>query len=214
LMVVAIVGVLSAIGVTQLMRARAAANESAAIASLRAITSAQISYAGACGRGAFATDLRTLGVPSPGTTVPFLSPDLTGAVGTSLDTYSPLRPGLVAFLVRPIATAQQQWTGTTRPADPSRTRPWGLARSPWRLRAPSGRMLPPLRRRSHLARRPRRFTERQLLAASVDVSCHRNRFADQYCTGLPRSCSALKLLNGSHFDELTGAWAELAPPLL
>ena len=79
LIVVAIVGVLASLAVVQVLRARAASNESAAIASLRAVTAGQFAYATSCGRGSYATDLTTLGVPVPGTAVPFLSEDLTGA---------------------------------------------------------------------------------------------------------------------------------------
>jgi len=76
LIVVAIIGVLAAIVTTQLMRARAAANESAAISSLRAIASGQIAYMQACGNNNYATVLTSLGAPVPGA-APFISPELT-----------------------------------------------------------------------------------------------------------------------------------------
>jgi type IV pilus assembly protein PilA len=88
LMVVAIIGVLAALAVSQLMRARMASSEAAAIASMRSIASAELSYSGGCGRGSFATDLPTLGVPSPGSTIPFLSPDLTSAATVAKSGYS------------------------------------------------------------------------------------------------------------------------------
>ena len=77
LIVVAIIGILAAIVTAQLIKARAAANESATISSLRAIATGQMSYASSCGRNSYASTLPTLGSPVPGT-VPFLSPDLTG----------------------------------------------------------------------------------------------------------------------------------------
>lgn len=79
LLVIAIIGVIAAIAAVQMLRARAASNESSAIASMRAIASGQLSYASSCGLGGFATALPTLGVPVPGSNAPFLSPDLTSA---------------------------------------------------------------------------------------------------------------------------------------
>jgi type IV pilus assembly protein PilA len=78
LMVMAIIGILASIAVMSVIRSRAAANESAAIGSLRTITSGQVTYAATCGRGNFATVLTTLG-PQPTTPVPFLPPDLSAA---------------------------------------------------------------------------------------------------------------------------------------
>ena len=78
LMVVAIIGILASIAIMSVMRARAAANESAAIGSLRTITSGQVTYAATCGGGNFATVLTTLG-PQPGSPVPYLPPDLSAA---------------------------------------------------------------------------------------------------------------------------------------
>jgi type IV pilus assembly protein PilA len=79
LIVVAIIGIISAIGVAQVLRARSAANESAAIGSIRAVLSSQVSYSNACGGGGYAVTLPTLAQPAPGGNIPFLSPDLTSA---------------------------------------------------------------------------------------------------------------------------------------
>jgi prepilin-type N-terminal cleavage/methylation domain-containing protein len=79
LIALGIMAVIAAMAVSQLIRARASANEASAIASLRAIGSGQIAYANSCGRGAFAIQLPTLAQPMPGTTMGFLSPDLTSA---------------------------------------------------------------------------------------------------------------------------------------
>jgi prepilin-type N-terminal cleavage/methylation domain-containing protein len=79
LIVVAIIGIIAAMGVSQVLRARSAANETGAIGSMRAIVSSQVSYANACGSGGYAVDLTTLAQPVPGGSAPFLSPDLTGA---------------------------------------------------------------------------------------------------------------------------------------
>jgi prepilin-type N-terminal cleavage/methylation domain-containing protein len=78
LVVVAIIGILSAIAVPQLLRARLAANESSALGSMRAIVSAETSYASTCGAGGYATDLADLVKPPPRAVEGFLSPDLGG----------------------------------------------------------------------------------------------------------------------------------------
>jgi prepilin-type N-terminal cleavage/methylation domain-containing protein len=81
LMVVSIIGILASMAIMSLWRARAAANEAAAISSLRTISSAQIAYTASCGRGHFATILTTLAGHPPLSPVPYLPPDLTtGAV--------------------------------------------------------------------------------------------------------------------------------------
>ena len=50
----ALIGILVAIGVPQLLRARLAANESSGIAALRAISSSEANYATTCGNGGYA----------------------------------------------------------------------------------------------------------------------------------------------------------------
>ncbi len=77
LVVVMIIGILASITVMSMMRSRSAANEAAAIGSLRTISVGQIAYSASCGQGFFADSLSTLGVPPPGSTDAFLSPDLT-----------------------------------------------------------------------------------------------------------------------------------------
>ena len=79
LIVVAIIGIIAAIAIPGMMRAKMAGNESAAIASLRSITSAQAGYSTACGQGGYATSLTILGAPCSGGTHGFISPDLNPA---------------------------------------------------------------------------------------------------------------------------------------
>jgi prepilin-type N-terminal cleavage/methylation domain-containing protein len=67
LIVVAIVGVIAAIAVPSMLRARVAGNEASAIASMRAVSSAQTSYASTAARGGFAVRLATLGTACSGT---------------------------------------------------------------------------------------------------------------------------------------------------
>jgi type IV pilus assembly protein PilA len=73
----ALIGILVAIGVPQLLRARLAANEAGGIAALRAISSSEANYATTCGFGGYATDLADLVKPAPASGHGFLSPDLS-----------------------------------------------------------------------------------------------------------------------------------------
>jgi len=79
LIVVAIISILAAMAVPNLLSSRMSANEMSAVASLQAINKAELLYATACGSGGFATTLAVLGTPAPGTTEPFLPADLTQA---------------------------------------------------------------------------------------------------------------------------------------
>jgi type IV pilus assembly protein PilA len=78
LIVVAIIGILAAIAVPGLLRARMAGNESSAIGSLRAILSSQQAYSASCANGFYASALPILG-SAPVGSQPFLSPDLSSA---------------------------------------------------------------------------------------------------------------------------------------
>jgi prepilin-type N-terminal cleavage/methylation domain-containing protein len=60
LIVVAIIGIIAAIAVPGLLRARMSGNEASAIGSLRAINSGQASYSSSCGNGGYAVSLNDL----------------------------------------------------------------------------------------------------------------------------------------------------------
>jgi type IV pilus assembly protein PilA len=77
LIVVAIIGIIAAIAVPGLLRARQSGNEASAIGSVRAVNSAQASYAASCGGGGFAQSLIDLGLAPAGSGVAFISPDLS-----------------------------------------------------------------------------------------------------------------------------------------
>jgi type IV pilus assembly protein PilA len=78
LIVVAIIGIIAAIAIPGLLRARQSGNEASAIGSVRAINSAQAAYAASCGNGFYAPTLVFLGTPPVGGT-PFIGPDLGSA---------------------------------------------------------------------------------------------------------------------------------------
>jgi prepilin-type N-terminal cleavage/methylation domain-containing protein len=76
LIVVAIIGIIAAIAVPGLLRARMSGNESSAIGSLRAVNSAQASYASSAAPGGYSVDLAVLVQACPGSSQGFISPDL------------------------------------------------------------------------------------------------------------------------------------------
>ena len=61
LIVVAIIGIIAAIAVPGLLRARMSGNETSAIGGMRAVNTAEVSYSSACGNGAYAILYDTLG---------------------------------------------------------------------------------------------------------------------------------------------------------
>ena len=76
LIVVAIIGIIAAIAVPGLLRARMSGNEASAIGSLRAINSAQSTYASSCANGNYAQSLVDLVLAPVGSNAGFISPDL------------------------------------------------------------------------------------------------------------------------------------------
>ncbi len=77
LIVVAIIGIIAAIAVPGLLRARMSGNEASAIGSLRAINSSESTYASSCAGGGYAVALADLAKLPPGSTSAFISPDMS-----------------------------------------------------------------------------------------------------------------------------------------
>ena len=75
LIVVAIIGIIAAIAVPGLLRARMSGNEASAIGSLRAINSAEVAYSSSAASGGYAILLGVL-ADGCGTGQGFISPDL------------------------------------------------------------------------------------------------------------------------------------------
>jgi prepilin-type N-terminal cleavage/methylation domain-containing protein len=95
LIVVAIIGIIAAIAVPGLLRARISGNEASAIGSLRAISSAQSTFAASCANGMYAQTLDILGSgPSGGSA--FISPDLGSAASVTKSGYSVTMTGTTA----------------------------------------------------------------------------------------------------------------------
>jgi type IV pilus assembly protein PilA len=76
LIVVAIIGIIAAIAIPGLMRARMAGNETSAIGSMRAINSAQATYAASAAGGGYAVLLATLALPCGGVGEGFIGADM------------------------------------------------------------------------------------------------------------------------------------------
>jgi type IV pilus assembly protein PilA len=77
LIVVAIIGIIAAIAVPGLLRARMSGNEASAIGSLRAINSAESTYSSSCASNGYAQSLADLALAPAGSTQGFISPDLS-----------------------------------------------------------------------------------------------------------------------------------------
>jgi prepilin-type N-terminal cleavage/methylation domain-containing protein len=83
LIVVAIIGIIAAIAVPGLLRARMSGNEASAIGSIRTISSAQATYASSCGGGGYAGSLADLGKAPTAGGPGFLPADLAAATSTT-----------------------------------------------------------------------------------------------------------------------------------
>ena len=112
---VAVMMLIAAMALPGLNRARAAANESAAIGSLRIINSAQYSYVASCGFGFYAPSLTVLGTApaaSPGDG--FISTDLATDPSTKSSYLLTLTPGAPAVAAAPscngVAAGNLVWT--------------------------------------------------------------------------------------------------------
>jgi type IV pilus assembly protein PilA len=82
LIVVAIIGIIAAIAIPGLLRARMSGNEASAIGSLRAINSGEAAFSSSCANGGYATTLAQLFAPATGGGTGFISPDLSADPST------------------------------------------------------------------------------------------------------------------------------------
>src|SRR3979411_124761 len=98
LIVVAIIGIIAAIAIPGLLRARMAGNEASGIGSLRAINSGQAAYSSSCAPGGYAQQLSDLFKSPPGGTG-FVSPDLSLNVSVKSGYSVQLGPGAGAAII-------------------------------------------------------------------------------------------------------------------
>jgi type II secretory pathway pseudopilin PulG len=71
-----LIGILASIAMPRMLLAKQSAGAASAIGSLRAVNSAQLSFAFTCGSGFYAPRLTVLGTAPPGSSDPFISPSL------------------------------------------------------------------------------------------------------------------------------------------
>ena len=131
LIVVAIIGIIAAIAVPGLLRARMSGNEASAISSLRVINSAQLNYTTNCSSNlGFAPSLTNLATPPTAGGQPFISPDLAVASGVAVSksgfdiTYTGVGPMASAPASCNGAAAGTLVSNYLAVADPSM---WGLS---------------------------------------------------------------------------------------
>jgi prepilin-type N-terminal cleavage/methylation domain-containing protein len=101
LIVVAIIGIIAAIAVPGLLRARMSGNEASAIGSLRAISSGEAAFSSSCAQGGYAVTLTQLATPPLSGGQGFISPDLS----TNGVTKSGYTVGLADVATAPVVVA-------------------------------------------------------------------------------------------------------------
>jgi prepilin-type N-terminal cleavage/methylation domain-containing protein len=99
LIVVAIIGIIAAIAIPGLLRARMSGNEASAIGSMRAISSAQSTFSSSCASGGYAQSLADLVKAPAGSTAGFISPDLNANGVVKSGYVVNAGPGLLATVV-------------------------------------------------------------------------------------------------------------------
>jgi type IV pilus assembly protein PilA len=103
LIVVAIIGIIAAIAIPGLLRARMSGNEASAIGSMRAISSGQAVYSSSAAQGGYSDTIPRLGNPCTAGGAPFLSPDLTSLGGAPpLNVKSGYQVTMTSTLVGPL----------------------------------------------------------------------------------------------------------------
>src|SRR5260221_9601855 len=95
LIVVAIIGIIAAIAVPGLLRARISGNEASAIGSLRAVSSAQSTFAASCANGMYEKGVYALAVGLESGCV-FFRPDLGGSATVTKSGYTVSMTGTTA----------------------------------------------------------------------------------------------------------------------
>jgi type IV pilus assembly protein PilA len=99
LIVVAIIGIIAAIAIPGLLRARMSGNEASAIGSMRAISSAQSTFSSSCASGGYAQSLADLVKAPVGSSAGFISPDLNANGVVKSGYVVNAGPGLLATVV-------------------------------------------------------------------------------------------------------------------
>jgi type II secretory pathway pseudopilin PulG len=123
--VIGIICVLAATAMPRLLAARQSAGAASAIGSLRAISSAQLTFALTCGGGFYSPNLTTLGVAPPASSEAFLSANLTGDNIVTRGGYviqlfaTPFPTAPASCNGAPLGAAGQAYKAGADPADPA-----------------------------------------------------------------------------------------------
>jgi type IV pilus assembly protein PilA len=122
LFVCGIIGLLSSIVLPRLAQARHSAGAASAIGSMRAINSAQLTFALTCGGGFYAPNLTTLGTAPAGSSEPFITKAL-GSANTVVKSVYQIQMSAVPFSGAPAScnglAADQAGRGFKASADPT-----------------------------------------------------------------------------------------------
>jgi type II secretory pathway pseudopilin PulG len=102
-----LIGLLSAIAVPGMLQAKQAAGAASAIGSMRAISSAQLTYAITCGNGFYAPSLPVLGTPPPGSNESFIGGGLGDGAAAVHSGYT------IRMAATPYAAAPQACNGAS-----------------------------------------------------------------------------------------------------
>jgi type II secretory pathway pseudopilin PulG len=119
-----VIGVLCSIALPRLLLAKQSAASASAIASMRVINSAQLTYALTCGAGFYAPKLTTLGTPPVGSTEAFISPGLAEADTITKSSYTitvtaaPYAGSPSTCNGLPVGAAAQGFAATADPLEP------------------------------------------------------------------------------------------------
>jgi type IV pilus assembly protein PilA len=145
LIVVAIIGIIAAIAVPGLLRARMSGNEASAIGSMRAINTSQVNYSQQCnGYAVTLPELKTAGN--------FLSPDLTSSNSVTKSGFTAaLAAGAGAAAITPLPTGctgtMSNYYSTAVPITPGSTGTRGFASNSqgtiFYVACPTGTCTPP-----------------------------------------------------------------------
>jgi prepilin-type N-terminal cleavage/methylation domain-containing protein len=132
LIVVAIIGIIAAIAIPGLLRARMSGNEASAIGSTRTMSSAQATFASSCGGGGYDVTAAGTGLTTPPVagSPAFIPTDLAGALGavpksgylfTNADGVAPLQQVLAADICASGVATSTQFFLAARPANLGQT---------------------------------------------------------------------------------------------
>jgi type II secretory pathway pseudopilin PulG len=123
-----IIGLLASIALPQLALAKNAAGAASAVGSMRAVSSAQLTYALTCGGGFYAPKLTTLGTPPPASTEPYIGGGLADSDTVVKSGYT-IRMEGTAYPGSPVTCngvaageAAQGFVAAAEPTNPNNTR--------------------------------------------------------------------------------------------